>query len=220
MISRLHYITQDIPNFTHYELVEEACKGGADWIQLRVKNSSYNEWKELAFKTKKVCNNYNAKLIINDNVDIAKTVNADGVHLGKNDMPSAEARKILGNNFIIGGTANTFEDVERLNQTGVDYIGVGPFRYTTTKEKLSPILGLDGYQNILNKCRDKDIKIPIIAIGGIRPEDISSLFQTGIYGIAVSSAINSAKDKSLVTKQFLEKISKHNGTINNFKQKI
>lgn len=217
MISKLHYITQDIPNFTHYELAEEACKGAADWIQLRVKKSSYNEWEELAFKTKEVCKTYNAKLIINDNVDIAKTVSADGVHLGKNDMSPVEARKILGNNFIIGGTANTFEDVERLSLTGVDYIGVGPFRYTTTKEKLSPILGLDGYQSILNKCSDEDIKIPIIAIGGIRPDDISSLLQTGIFGIAVSSAINLAKDKALMTKQFLEIISKHNGTINNCK---
>lgn len=217
MISRLHYITQDIPNFTHYELAEEACKGAADWIQLRVKSSSYNDWEYTAFKTKEVCNNYNAKLIINDNVEIAKTVKADGVHLGKNDMSPAEARKILGNDFIIGGTANTFEDVERLSRTGVDYIGVGPFRYTATKEKLSPTLGLDGYQNILNKCKNKEIKIPIIAIGGIQPDDISSLLKTGIYGMAVSSAINLAKDKALITKQFLEIMSKHNGTIHNCK---
>ncbi len=217
MISRLHYITQDIPNFTHYELAEEACKGGACWIQLRIKSSSYNDWEDVAFKTKEVCNNYNAKLIINDNVEIAKTVNADGVHLGKNDMSPAEARKILGDDFIIGGTANTFEDVERLSRTGVDYIGVGPFRYTTTKQKLSPTLGLEGYQSILNKCRDVNIKIPIIAIGGIQPDDISGLLQTGIYGIAVSSAINLAKDKTLMTKQFLEIMSKHNGTINNCK---
>lgn len=217
MISRLHYITQGIPNFTHYELAEEACKGGASWIQLRVKNTSYKVWEELAYKTKEVCKNYNVKLIINDNVEIAKTVNANGVHLGKNDMPPAEARKILGSDFIIGGTANTFADIKRLGLTGVDYIGVGPFRFTTTKEKLSPVLGLDGYKRILNMCRCEDIKIPIIAIGGIRPDDISSLFQTGIYGIAVSSAINLAKDKALMTRQFLEIISKQNGTINNCK---
>ncbi|MHB1688879.1 MAG: thiamine phosphate synthase [Ignavibacteriaceae bacterium] len=217
MISKLHYITQNIPDSTHYELAEEACKGGADWIQLRVKNGLYNEWKKIAFRTKEVCENYSAKLIINDNVDIAKTVSADGVHLGKNDMSPVEARKILGNNFIIGGTANTFEDVKKLSQSGVDYIGMGPFRYTTTKEKLSSILGLNGYQNILTKCRDEDITIPIIAIGGIRLDDIGSLLQTGIYGIAVSSAINSVKDKSIITKQFLEILNEHNGTTYNCK---
>ena len=217
MISTFHYTTQGIPDSTHYEIAEKACKGGTDWIQLRVKNSSYNEWLEIAFKTKEVCKNYSAKLIINDNVDIAKTVSADGVHLGKNDMSPVEARKILGNNFIIGGTANTFEDVKKLSQSGIDYIGVGPFRYTTTKEKLSPILGLNGYQNILTKCRDEDITIPIIAIGGIRLDDIGSLLQTGIYGIAVSSAINSVKDKSIITKQFLETINKNDGTTYNCK---
>lgn len=201
MISRLHYITQDLPDFSHSQLAELACKGGADWVQLRAKNKSYEDWLKIARETKLICKKYGAKLIINDNVQIAKEIQVDGVHLGKEDMNPREARKILGNNFIIGGSSNTIEDVKRLMENGVDYIGVGPYRFTSTKEKLNPVLGLKGIANIITQL--PNYPIPIIAIGGITLEDIEPLMQTGIHGVAVSSAINLAEDKSGMVKSFL-----------------
>jgi len=205
MISKLHYITQDLPGFSHDELAEFACKGGADWIQLRIKNKPFDEWMKIAAKTKSVCLKYKAKLIVNDHAQIAKEVKADGVHLGKNDMDPKEARKMLGDNFIIGASTNTVEDVKHILDAGVDYIGVGPFRFTSTKEKLNPVLGLEGVRVIAEKFGNR---IPMIAIGGIQPEDIESLIQTGIYGVAVSSAINLAENKSEMATIFRRKLEK------------
>ena len=205
MISRLHYLTQDLPDFSHSQLAEFACKGGADWIQLRVKNKSFDEWLKISQETKIICKKYGAKLIINDNVFIAKEVSADGVHLGKDDMDPKEARKILGDNFIIGGSTNTMDDVRRMMDSGCDYIGIGPFNFTSTKKKLNPVLGLEGILTIAKKFGDQ---IPMIAIGGIKIEDVKSLMQTGIYGIAVSSAINLEEDKSKATKKFIHELHK------------
>jgi thiamine-phosphate pyrophosphorylase len=202
-ISKLHYITQDnIFGYTHAQLAEEACMGGADWVQLRVKRKGYTEWKEIAENVQQVCKKYKAKLIINDNVRIAKEISADGVHLGKSDLHPEEARKILGGEFIIGGTANDFMDIEDLAEEKVDYIGLGPFRFTKTKENLSPILGLEGYKKIMHACKEMKIEIPIVAIGGILIEDIKNIFGLGIHGIAVSSGINLAEDKEDMLRKY------------------
>jgi thiamine-phosphate pyrophosphorylase len=196
VISGLHYITQEVLNFSHDELAEQACLGGVDWVQLRVKNKPYEECLAIAQKTKVICKTYGARLIINDDVKLAKEIGADGVHLGKADMSPVEARTILSNDFIIGGTANTIEDIERLVAAKVDYIGLGPFRFTTTKENLSPIIGIEGYEKIMKQCQEKGISIPIIAIGGIKTVDIKTIMQTGVYGIAVSSLINLSEQKT------------------------
>ncbi len=206
MIARLHYITQDIVDVPHQELAITACSAGIDWVQLRLKNRSYNEWEDIAFKTEMVCRKYHARLIINDNVSIAKAVKADGVHLGKTDMSPREARLELGSKAIIGGTANSFEDIEKLNEEGVDYIGLGPFRFTTTKENLSPVLGIEGYKTILVQCKKKGITIPIIAIGGIQIEDVKLIAETGVYGIAVASAIGCAPNMFEAAKRFKSKV--------------
>jgi thiamine-phosphate pyrophosphorylase len=206
MISRLHYITQHIVDVPHQELALNACIAGIDWIQLRVKDKSYNEWLDIAHKTEMICRKYHSKLIINDNVVIAKAVKADGVHLGKTDMSPHEARQELGNKAIIGGTANTFEDIQQLYDGGVDYIGLGPFRFTTTKENLSPVLGIEGYKNIIEQCKKNGINIPIIAIGGIKLEDIKPIVETGVYGIAVASAISAAPNMFEAAKRFKSKV--------------
>ena len=205
-ISRFQYITQDLVGKSHYELASRACIAGTDWVQLRVKNKSYNEWLDIALETKLVCTKHHAKLIINDSVIIAKAAKADGVHLGKTDMSPSEARKILGDNFIIGGTANSFEDIKYLVSERADYIGLGPYQYTTTKENLSPVIGLEGYGNIIEKCNAYGIKIPLIAIGGIKIEDIKLLIEKGLYGIAVSSAVNLAENSIDAIKRFKNKI--------------
>lgn len=206
-ISHLQYITQDVIGMDHPELVLRACSAGIDWIQLRIKNRSYNELLDIALKTELICRQHHAKLIINDNVNIAKIVKADGVHLGKTDMSPKEARTLLGNNFIIGGTANTFEDIKKLADAGIDYIGLGPFRFTETKENLSPVLGLEGYEKIIELCRKNKITIPIITIGGIKTADVKPLLETGVYGIAVSSAINKAENITESVKRFKNKIN-------------
>ena len=207
IISTFQYITHDIDGVSHSELVKQACKGGADWVQLRVKGEAYKDWKKIALQAKTVCKKYDARLIINDNVKIAKEINADGVHLGKNDMDPVKARQILGENALIGATANTFEDILSLYKAKVDYIGLGPYRFTLTKKDLYHELGLKGYEEIMKVCVHNKIDIPIIAIGGIRLQDVEKLMKTGIYGIAVSSAINDTKNKVDTTKEFLSKLN-------------
>jgi len=188
-IEKLQFITHDTPSLKHCELIEKACKGGLKWVQLRVKNESFDEWLKIAQQARKCTLEYGATLIINDNVEIAQHVKADGVHLGKHDMSPDEARKILGDDAIIGGTANTFEDIKKAVEAGVDYIGLGPFRFTITKENLSDILNLEGYQEIVETCQKHNITTPLIAIGGIRIEDVDEIFNTGIDGLAVGTAI-------------------------------
>ena len=199
-ISRLQYITA---NPFH---AEAACGGGVDWIQLRVKDKSEEEWKAIAEQTKAKCKRHGAKLIVNDSVMLAKLIGADGVHLGKEDMPPDEARTLLGDDFIIGGTANTFEDIKRLALLKVNYIGLGPFRFTNTKTNLSPLLGLEGYVELLRMCVGESITVPIIAIGGIQLNDVDAIMATGVSGIAVSSAISGAADINEAAKMFFEKL--------------
>lgn len=193
MISKLHYITQgNIEGKSHQELAELACKGGVDWVQLRVKDTPYEEWKTIALETRAICDKYGAKLIINDNPQLAVEVNADGVHVGKEDMPLAEVRSIIGPDRILGATTNTFEDILEVAKHQVDYIGLGPFRFTNTKDKLSPVLGLDCYHKIIFRMENEGIELPVIAIGGILLDDIQELFFVGVQGIAIASGINAA----------------------------
>lgn len=201
MISRFHYITQDLASITHAEMAERACRGGADWVQFRMKNNDLELIRITAIAVKEICRKYNATFIINDHVLLAKELNADGVHLGRNDMPIDEARAFLGNKFLIGGTANSRADVRNNVSKKVDYIGLGPFRFTVTKEHLSPVLGLKGLQIAI-----QNVDIPVIAIGGIRSSDVSELISAGLYGVAVSSAINLAPDPVKETEVFLKEL--------------
>ena len=185
----LQFITHYTERYTYLDSVRIALEGGCRWIQLRMKEASPEEILPIALEALALCRKYNATFIIDDHVEIAKQIKADGVHLGKLDMPITKARKTLGKDFIIGGTANTFEDIQMLYKDGADYIGCGPFRYTTTKKNLSPILGLEGYCHIISQIKKTNIHLPIVAIGGITPKDIPSLMETGITGIALSGSI-------------------------------
>jgi thiamine-phosphate pyrophosphorylase len=199
-ISKLHYITASA------EAAELACRGGVRWIQLRVKNLSAAEWQQRALDVQAVCRHHGATLLINDNPALALAIGADGVHLGQQDMPPAEARALLGPGFIIGGTANTFADIEKLVAAGVDYIGLGPFRFTTTKEKLSPILGLAGYAEVLEQCRAAGFTTPVIGIGGVGLADVAALLATGLHGVAVSGAIGGTADPTMAARLFVEEL--------------
>jgi len=189
LIDQLHYISQPPENGTHLTAIEKVLRSGGKWIQLRVKEQAENAVLELAIRASRLCEQYGAKLIVNDYPELALKSGAYGVHLGLDDMPVREARAILGADKCIGGTANTFADICRRVEEGVDYIGLGPFRFTSTKKNLSPVLGLEGYEKLMQQVSNAAINLPIIAIGGIQIEDIPAILQTGIYGIAVSGLL-------------------------------
>lgn len=202
MCSKLQYISQGSTVKEQVENIQSTLDAGCGWVQLRFKNANEKEFIKIAEQVKIICSAYNATFIINDNVEVAKTIDADGVHLGLKDMLITQARTILGATKIIGGTANTLEDVlSRVNEK-CDYIGLGPFRFTTTKEKLSTVLGLEGYEIIMNELLIRKIKIPIYAIGGIRIDDIADLINRSIYGVAVSGAITNHSNKKGVIQKF------------------
>ncbi len=207
-ISKLHFITYQNIEKTPSQQVTEYCAGGGSWVQLRLKDLSKEEVRVEAIKCFQICMEAQATFIINDFVELAAEIGADGVHLGKSDMSVAEAREVLGPTKIIGATANTFEDIVSHVQNGADYIGLGPYKFTGTKKNLSPILGAEGYNSIIEKCKKAGINIPIIAIGGIEPDDLQDLFATGIYGIAQSSYIAQSENIGLSTLELLQQVGK------------
>ena len=200
----VQFVTRYAEHIGYLDSVRIALEGGCRWIQLRVKNASDAEVETLAVEALALCREYKATFIIDDRVALVKKLHADGVHLGKNDMPVAEARSLLGDAFLIGGTANTFNDLKAHVENGADYIGCGPFRYTTTKEKLSPILGLDGYRNILSQMKKCGIDIPVVGIGGVAYEDIPDLKSVGLNGIALSGSVLRAEDPVAEMRRIIE----------------
>lgn len=198
------FITHQNERFSYLEGAYLALIGGCDWVQLRMKGATDEEVEPIARKLKLACEGAGATFILDDRVELVKKLQIDGVHLGKNDMPVDEARKLLGDEFIIGGTANTFDDIRRLHEQGADYIGCGPFRYTTTKEKLSPVLGIEGYRQIIEQMRENKISLPMVAIGGLTPDDIDPLAELGI-GVAMSGTILNAENPVTMTRQIHDK---------------
>lgn len=206
MLNRLQYISQGKTVKEQLYNIHQALDNGCGLVQMRFKTQAENELFTLAEAVKILCQEYLATFIINDNVALAKKIEADGVHLGLTDMPIAEARIVLGNTKIIGGTANTFSDIKNHAKNGCDYIGLGPFRFTKTKDNLSPILGLEGYQSILNQMQQAGLKIPVFAIGGILLEDVEAIIKTGVYGIAASGLITQSETKTKLITQLNEKL--------------
>lgn len=204
MKNHIQFISHYTEKYGYLDSIRMALEGGCKWVQLRVKepdlanDDAKTEFmatlKAMALEAQRMCKEHGATFIIDDNVELVKEIGADGVHLGKKDMPISEARRILGKDFIIGGTANTFEDVKAHYEAGADYIGCGPFRFTTTKQGLSPILGLEGYRSIVSQMKASGIDLPIVAIGGITKEDIPEIMQTGVTGIALSGTVLRAED--------------------------
>lgn len=194
-IANIQYITQDHPQLSHAEQAKLMFENGINWVQVRMKNSSKEEIIIQAKEALEYAIFYNATLIINDHVNICKQIGAHGVHVGLNDISAAEARICLGSNSIIGGTANCIEDIELQICNGVDYVGLGPFRFTTTKKNLSPIIGLEGYKLLVAEMKKRNIVIPIVAVGGITMEDIPQIYDAGIFGVAISTALLNEKLK-------------------------
>lgn len=225
----LQFITHYTDTISYLDSVRIALEGGCRWVQLRMKNASVGEIRPVALEAQRLCKEAGAVFIIDDHVELVREIHADGVHLGKNDMPIDEARRVLGEDFIIGGTANTFDDVLSHWKNGADYIGCGPFRFTTTKEKLSPVLGLEGYEAIVEQIKSHNVTakrtdllnpagaetiisktesgkpiLPIVAIGGITAEDIPAIMQTGITGIALSGTVLRADNPVVEMKRIIK----------------
>ena len=188
----LQFITHRTGAYDEITGTRAVLDGGCRWVQLRMKEAPAGRIVEVGREVARMCRACGATFIVDDHVELVRELGADGVHLGRNDMPVCKARRVLGEEFVIGGTANTFDDVERLWREGADYIGCGPFRFTTTKTNLSPVLGLDGYRNIITRMAASGIDIPVVAIGGILYDDIPAIMATGVHGIALSGAVLNA----------------------------
>lgn len=186
---KIQFITHYTEHYDYFESAQMALQGGIRWIQVRIKHQPLSVVKEESIRIQQLCKQYDALFFIDDYVELAMELKADGVHLGQNDMPVKEARMLSNNQLLIGGTANTFEQIESLYQQKADYIGLGPYRFTKTKENLSAVLGSKGVEEIIAKCRRKGIDIPIHIIGGIRKADVLPILKAGAHGVAVSSAI-------------------------------
>lgn len=191
---RMQFISHFTDQYDYLDSIAMALEGGCRWVQLRMKDATLEEILPIALEAQKLCKAKDATFIIDDHVALVKKIGADGVHLGKLDMPVGEARKILGDGFIIGGTSNTFEDIAMHAAAGADYIGCGPFRFTTTKKNLSPVLGLEGYQTLVAKMKENGLTLPIVAIGGINAADIPAIMRTGVSGIALSGTVLRAEN--------------------------
>lgn len=200
MIHKIHYISTGNTAEDQLTAIHTALDAGQTWIQYRFKNTPPLIVWNTAEQVKIRCDQYKATLIINDHADLAQAIQADGVHLGLTDLSTKEAKTTFPHQ-IIGGTANTLDDVLMHYQNGCDYVGLGPYRFTTTKQNLSPILGLEGYQNIINTLKTQGITIPIVAIGGIQLEDVALLLKLGVHGIAISSLFQNTVYKHALVKQ-------------------
>ena len=204
MLPKIQLISQGTSSEAQLNSIQKALDAGIEWVQLRYKNVPEIEVFRLAEKIKKETDQYNTLLTINDYPAISKAIDAHGLHLGLTDGSIEEARNLLGNAKVIGGTANTLEDVFQRISEKCDYIGLGPLRYTNTKEKLSPILGFEGYQSIIEKLPKINLSKPIFAIGGIEEKDLPKLIEIGVYGIAVSGLICNASQPTHIVKQLNE----------------
>lgn len=200
----IQFISHYTDQYSYLDSIRLALEGGCRWVQLRMKDASIHDFLRIGKEVRRLCDSYQATFILDDHVELVREIGADGVHLGKKDMPVAEARKTLGNDCIIGGTANTFDDVKRHYEASANYIGCGPFRFTTTKQGLAPVLGLEGYRSIIAQMSAEGIDLPMVAIGGITAEDIPAIMQTGVSGIALSGAVLRAADPVAEMKRLTE----------------
>jgi len=201
MIPKLHYISQGNSPKEHLDNIQKACSSGSELVQLRLKNISEKKCLKLATEAREITSHFQTRLIINDYYKIAKAIKADGVHLGKTDCCPLEARKHLYTWQIIGGTANTLQDCETLISKQVDYISLSPFRHAVNKGNIFKVLGLNGYNEIIEALKTET---PIIGFGGINTKDVTAILETGISGIAVSDVITKNFDVIRTFNQLLK----------------
>ncbi len=185
---------------TLLEQTEEAIKGGATFIQIREKNLNEQNFEQEALQLKKLCGKYRIPFVVNDNVRLAKKIDADGVHIGQDDMTLPEARKILGGQKIIGVSAQTVQEAVLAETQGADYLGVGAVFQTGSKDDAVEV----PLETLKEIC--KAVKIPVVAIGGITKDNVAGLKDSGICGISVISAIFAQKDITAATEELKRRV--------------
>ena len=202
----LQFITHKNERHGYLDGAEAALRGGCRWIQLRMKDEPDESVIAAGRQLAPLCRAAGATFIIDDHVALVDAGGAGGGPRGTHRMPRGAARRPPRTDRNNGATANTFDDIAAAVAAGADYIGLGPFRFTETKKRLSPILGLGGYRDIMARCRRAGYTIPVVAIGGITPEDIEAIMATGVTGIALSGTILRADDPAAATSQIINLI--------------
>lgn len=200
----LQYITNTNSKVSPADQIKGVIAGGCRWVQIRMKEASDEEISKVVEEIKPLCLETETFLILDDRVELAKTLDVGGVHLGKTDMLPSKARMLLGPAAVIGVTANTIDDIRAVRSLDIDYIGMGPYADTRTKKNLAPILGLEGIRNLCTEMEQLEINISHVAVGGIRLEDVVPLMEAGSNGVAVSGAIAFAEDIEVATRAFIE----------------
>lgn len=205
-IEKLHFITHDIPNLSHIEQVEIACQAGAKWIQYRCLTKSDEDLLVDLNTVASVCDDWGTTLIVTNHVHLKGKADIQGFHMEDMDADFFALRKQLGDEFTLGGSANTIENLIRLANEGADYAGFGPFANSTTKPNNFPLIDLNGYSSAIKKLESLAIELPIIAVGGIKLKDVSTLLQAGVHGIAVSAAINQNENMNAAYQYFYDEV--------------
>lgn len=204
----LQYITNTESKRSIKEQVQAVLEGGCKWIQLRMKDATDDEMRRVVDEIKPLCAEHEAWLLLNDQVELCKELQLTGVHLGKQDMLPSKARLELGPLAVIGCTVNTWDDILAVRSLDIDYLGIGPFRMTTTKKNLAPVLGVEGIKALCDRMENEEIELPRVAVGGITIDDVDALKEAGVNGVAVSGAIANADDPVEMTRRFIAKLEK------------
>lgn len=202
--SPVHLVTDGADVATTVAQARQAVSGGCRWVQVRMKNADPADRDTALISLRDFCHSHGTTLIVDDDVQAVHRTSIDGVHLGHEDMDPTEARAILGPVPLIGATVNCAADAERLVGKPIDYIGLGPWRFTTTKRRLAKPLGAQGTRDLVRNIRDLGIHVPILVIGGIIGEDIPAVLASGADGIAVSSAICRAADPAAAARRIMQ----------------
>jgi thiamine-phosphate pyrophosphorylase len=203
-ISKFHYLTQDLRTRSHFKQATIACEAGANWIQYRSLTKPDDELIEEINEIAQLCDDWGATLILTNHYHLLDKVDAQGVHMEDPDSDFKAIRKSIGDDKTLGASATNIRQLLAIQNTGlVDYCGYGPFAHTNTKPNNYTLLGFEGYRQLE---KQPEITIPVIAVGGIHIEDVDPLLKTGIYGIAVSAAVNLAIDAGMALKEFYKKI--------------
>ncbi|ASU32589.1 thiamine phosphate synthase [Mucilaginibacter xinganensis] len=203
-ISKFHYLTQDLRTRSHLEQATIACEAGANWIQYRCLTRPDDELIEEINEIAGLCDDWGTTLILTNHYHLLDKVDAQGVHIEDLNADFKAIRKTIGNDKTLGASATNLRQLMALQNTGVvDYCGYGPFAVTSTKPNNYPLLGFEGYRQLE---KHPEITIPVIAVGGIQMQDVDALIKTGVYGIAVSAAVNLAFDAGSALKKFYQKI--------------
>lgn len=202
-ISKFHYLTQDLPHRSHIEQAQIACEAGANWVQYRCMSKSDDELIAEIHQIASICDDWGATLILANHYHLLDKVDAQGVHIENLNADFAAIRNIITDEKTLGASAANLHDLLKVQNSGVvDYCGYGPFAHTDTRPNDRPLIGYMGYREL----EKHPVTIPVIAVGGIQLKDAELLMQTGVYGIAVSAAINLSPDPAGMVKEFYKNL--------------